>query len=440
MNTRDMTTGSPVRLILVTAIPLMLGNVFQQMYTVVDAAVVGQGVGMAALAALGSSDWFHWMWLGVVQGLAQGFAIPAAQTFGAKDYTALRRSVGAAASLGAALSVLLMLAAQLSIRPVLGFLRTPVEIRPVAEAYLRILFAGLPVVMAYNTLAATLRAFGDSRTPLIAMVIASLVNIGLDVLFVMAFRWGVNGAAIATLIAQCCACMCCLMQLRRLDFLRLHKSDFVPDRALIVRLLRLGVPVSVQNCIIAVGGMIVQTVVNPMGVTFIAGYTATNKLYGLLELAAVSYGYAMSTYAGQNLGADQAQRIRQGVRAGLVTGVVTAGIISACMFLFGDRLIGLFIEAGAEAESAMAVALEFLRLMAAWLPVLYALHVVRSALQGLGDTFVPMLSGIAEFFMRTGSALLLPGMIGMSGVFWAEVLAWLGADCVLIPGYLRVRS
>ena len=437
MRTRNMTEGSPIRLILAIALPLMLGNVFQQLYTVVDTMVVGRGVGMDALAALGSSDWFNWLFLGVVQGFAQGFSIPMAQAFGAKDHEDLRKYVGNAALLATITVAVITVLALILMRPVLNLMGTPAEIQPTAIEYLTVLFAGLPVVMAYNLLAGILRSLGDGKSPLYAMVLASAVNIGLDILFVMGFGWGVAGAAVATVIAQICSCLFCLYRLKGVAFLRMKRSDFVPDSHRCGRLMKLGLPMSMQNCIIAVGGMIVQSVVNPMGVVFIAGYTATNKLYGILEIAAVSYGYAMTTYAGQNLGARKMKRIRRGTRAGAVAGVITAAIIALFMIVFGRQIVSLFIDAGdANAAGAIDIAVEYLNMMSLSLPVLYILHVYRSTLQGMGDTVMPMVSGLAEFVMRTGAALLLPGLIGYSGVFWAEVLAWVGADLILVPSYM----
>ena len=439
MRTRDMTEGQPLRLILVVALPLMLGSVFQQLYTVVDAAVVGRGIGLEALAALGSADWFTWLWLSLAQGLTQGFAIPIAQAFGARNEPALRRWTGNAAALTIVAAAALTLASQLSVVPVLRLLGTPVEILPTAALYLRVIFAGMPVVMAYNLLAGMLRALGDARSPLMAMVAASLMNIALDLLFVMVFRWGVAGAAAATVIAQAGSALFCLVRVRQVEALRLARADLRPERARLARLLRLGLPVSLQNGIIAVGGMIVQSAVNPLGVAFIAGYTATNKLYGLLEIAAVNYGYALMTYAGQNLGAKRHDRIREGVRAGLLAGVLTALGIAALMFLFGRHILSLFVDPAANGGLSIGYALEFLRLMSACLPILYVLYVYRSTLQGTGDTVMPMVSGLAEFAMRTGSALLLPALVGHSGLFWAEVLAWLGADFILIPAYYRLQ-
>ena len=441
MNVRSMTEGRPLRLILGIALPLMVGNIFQQLYTVVDASVVGRGVGMDALAALGASDWFNWLFLSAVQGVAQGFAIPMAHAFGAKDYDDLRRSTGNAILLAIATAAVITAAALLLIRPVLGLLGTPEDIRPMSTAYLVVLFSGLPVVMAYNLLAGILRALGDGRSPLYAMIVASGVNIALDVLFVLGFGWGVASAAAATVIAQGCSCLFCLFRLRQVEFLRLRRSDLRFDAAKCAHLMRMGLPISLQNAIIAVGGMIVQSVVNPLGVAFIAGYTATNKLYGVLEIAAVSYGYAMTTYVGQNLGAHKLDRIRKGVRVGAVTGVVTSLVIAAAMFLFGRGIVSLFIDAGAaNAESAIRIACEYLWLMSAFLPVLYILHVYRSSLQGMGNTVMPMVSGLAEFAMRTGAALLLPGLISYWGVFYAEVLAWAGADVILLTSYFVSMS
>lgn len=422
-------------LILTTALPLMLGNVFQQMYTIVDASVVGRGIGLAALAALGSADWFTWLFISIAQGLAQGFSIPIAQAFGAKDFEELRKNAGSAMTLGLLSAAAVTVLAQLSIVPVLGWMGTPDAVRPMASAYLRALFAGLPVVMGYNLLAGMLRSLGDSRSPLMAMMVASLANIALDALFVLGFHWGVESAAAATVIAQGLSCAFCALRLWQVAFMRLKGDDLRVDPARWGRLLRLGAPISGQNCVIAVGGMIVQTVVNPMGVAFIAGYTATNKLYGLLEIAAVSYGYALSAYAGQNLGARRFDRIREGVHAGLIAGIATAVSIGVLMLCFGRLFIGMFIDRSPLSGEAMGYALEFLRIMACCLPILYVLYVYRSTLQGMGNTLMPMLSGLAEFAMRTGAALLLPGLIGYSGVFWAEVLAWLGADMILLPSY-----
>lgn len=436
MSVRNMTEGKPLRLILAVALPLMLGNVFQQLYTVVDAQIVGRVEGVSALAALGASDWFNWLYLGIVQGLAQGFAIPMAQAFGARDHARLRRCVGNAVTLSAITGTLIALIALLSIRPVLALMETPAAIRPMSVRYLTFLFAAYPVVMAYNLSAGILRALGDGRSPLYAMIVAAAVNIGLDLLFVAGFGWGVTGAAAATVIAQVCSCLFCVYRIGRIAFVHPGRDDLRLDGGVCAELLKLGLPMAAQNGLIGVGGMIVQHSVNAMGVSFIAGYTATNKLYGVLEVAAISYGYATSTYAGQNLGARKAERIRTGVRHAAIAGVVTAGVIAGTMFLFGRGITSGFISGTAEeVREATRIACEYLYLMSACLPILYLLHIYRSALQGMGNTVMPMASGLAEFVMRTGSVMLLPGIIGYTGVFWAEVFAWIGADLILVPAY-----
>jgi len=433
-----MTEGNPIRLILAVALPLMVGNAFQQLYTVVDATVVGQVEGVSALAALGASDWFHWLYLGIIQGFAQGFTIPMAQAFGAQDHAALRKNVGNATVLAVLMGLGITLIALLSIRPVLSLMDTPMEIRPISISYLTLIFAAYPIVMAYNLTAGILRALGDGRSPLYAMIIACFVNIGLDILFVAGFGWGVEGAAIATAIAQALATLFCLSRLKKLDFIKPARADLRLHGATCGNLMRLGLPIAAQNGVIGIGGMIVQSIANRMSVAFIAGYTSTNKLYGVLEVAALSYGYAMSTYAGQNLGARKSERIKRGVRAAALTGVITSMVIAAAMFLLGRAILSAFIS-GTPQESAEAIGIgyEYLCLMSACLPILYILHIYRSALQGVGNTVAPMVSGIAELIMRTSAAWLLPGLIGYSGLFWAEIMAWIGADLILLPSYLR---
>lgn len=439
MKTRNMTEGSPLRLILAVAFPLMLGNVFQQLYTVVDAQVVGAVEGVSALAALGASDWYLWLFTGMVQGFAQGFSIPMAQAFGANDIRALKRSVGNAATLTLIVGVLSAVFGVLSIAPAHELMQMPAEIRPISRQYLTVIFAGLPVLMSYNLLGGILRSLGDGKTPLYAMVVASLVNIALDIVFVALLHTGVVGAAVATVIAQLVSCLFCLGRLRSQPIVHPGREDFRLCSAAAGRQMKLSIPIAAQNVIIAAGGMFVQSIVNGMGVAFIAGYTATNKLYGVLEIAAVSYGYAVSTYAGQNLGAGKTDRIRKGVHAAALAGIVTALAIGGVMFLLGRPIVGSFLsgEAG-QVEEALQVAVEYLYVMAALLPVLYLLYVYRATLQGMGNTFLPMMSGFVELIMRVGAAMVLPGLIGYPGLFWAEVCAWVGADFVLLPGYYHM--
>ncbi len=438
---KNMTAGKPGKLIFTFALPLMLGNVFQQLYTVVDTMVVGKFLGVGALAALGAADWLNWMMLGIIQGFAQGFAILMAQEFGAKKYEKLRDVIGNAGVLSLLFSLLLTGAGQLAARPVLLLLQTPETILPDTLLYLRMMFLGVPIVMAYNLLACILRSLGDGKTPLHAMVVASFTNIALDLLFVLVFRWGIAGAAAATLIAQLISGLYCVYHIRKIEILRMVPDNFRLNARLVPRLLLLGAPMAFQNCIIAVGGMILQFIINGFGVIFIAGYTASNKLYGVLEVAATSYGYAMITYVGQNLGAGKYKRIRQGMRSALLIALATSVGIAAAMLLFGKLILGCFIS-GTPQETAMAmeIAYLYLAIMSIFLPVLYLLHIVRSAIQGMGNTLLPMVSGIVEFIMRTIAAILLPGAIGQTGIFYAEIAAWIGADVVLICSYVVIAK
>ena len=435
-NIKSMTTGKPIKLIFAFALPLMIGNVFQQLYTVVDTMVVGQVLGVKALAALGASDWLNWMMLGIIQGFAQGFSILMAQEFGAGNIQRLKKVVGNAVVLSAISAVFLLVAGELAVLPVLRLLQTPSDIVGQSLLYLRIMFAGIPVVMAYNLFASVLRALGDGKTPLHAMIVAAVVNIALDLVFVMVCGWGIAGAAAATVIAQFVSSVYCYVHIRKIEILTLCKEDFLLEGELDQKLVFLGLPMAFQNAIISVGGMIVQSVVNGFGVVFIAGFTATNKLYGVLEVAATSYGYAMITYVGQNLGAGHIGRIRKGMKAALGIALLTAAFIAICMLVFGHLILGCFISGDpAETERTMEIAYHYLAIMSVFLPILYILHVIRSALQGMGDTVLPMASGVAEFVMRTGTAILLPLFIGEEGIFYAEILAWAGADAILVCSY-----
>ena len=436
-NVKDMTRGSPLALILTFAFPLMIGNVFQQFYTVVDTMVVGKALGVDALAALGATDWLYWLVLGMIQGITQGFGILMAREFGAKQFQGLRKAVGSSVMLSCFCAGIFLVLGQLTAKPMLQWMGTPSEILPWSLQYLRLLLWGIPIVMAYNLLATVLRSLGDGKSPLYAMIIAAFLNIGLDLLFVLVFHWGVAGAAGATLIAQAVSGLYCLIKIRKIDFMTLDQHDFALTGALSRRLLGLGSPIAAQNAIIALGGMIIQTVVNGYGVAFIGGFTATNKLYGILEIAATSYGYAMITYVGQNLGAGNHRRIRTGIYVASVVALITSAVIAAAMLVFGRTIIASFLSgAPDEVSQALEVGYRYLTYMSLMLPVLYILHVSRSALQGMENTVLPMVSGISEFIMRTGGVLLLPLVMGADGVFAAEVLAWLGADLILVPGCL----
>ena len=437
--TRQMTAGRPAALIFTFALPLMIGNVFQQLYTVVDTMVVGKALGVHALAALGAADWMNWMMLGIIQGLTQGFGILMAQHFGAGRIRELRRTVGNSVVLAFLSSFLLLGSGQLIARPVLSLLQTPENIMADSLLYLRIMYLGIPIVMAYNLSASILRSLGDGKTPLYAMIVAAVINIILDLFFVLGLGFGISGAAAATLLAQMTSCVFCYYHIRKIELLAMTRTDFQFQQGLPVRLLLLGAPMAFQNAIISIGGMIVQFVVNGFGVIFIAGFTATNKLYGVLEVAATSYGYAMVTYTGQNLGAGKTERIQQGMRAALLIALCTSALIAVCMLLGGREILSCFISGTPEEfEQTLQIAFFYLAVMSVCLPVLYTLHITRSVIQGMGNTVLPMVSGIAEFVMRALTAVFLPRFIGETGIFYAEITAWAGAVVILIISYFIV--
>lgn len=441
--TVNMTQGSPMKLIFFFALPLMFGNVFQQLYTVVDTAIVGRGVGMNALAALGTIDWFVWMQFSIAQGFTQGISILVSQKFGEGDTASLKRITGHGARVTLILGAVLTAVFVLAVRPALSILNVPEELRPIASVYTYILFGGFLLALFYNFCSSVLRAVGDSRTPLIAMIISSLTNLSLDAVAVFVLKWGVAGAASMTVFSQLVAGLYCAVKMWRIPELRFSKQEFTgTDSKMTKELFRLSTPVCFMNLVISIGGILLQSVVNTFGVTFIAGFTATNKLYGLLEIAAVSYGYAITTYVGQNYGAKQVGRIKQGVRSGFLLSVVTSALIASLMLIFGRAITGLFIstEDPAALQAAKDIAYQFLSVMSIFLPVLYLLYVYRSALQGMGDTFFAMISGIVEFVCRVGIAMYVKHTHFEKGLYFAEVGAWAGAMIFLCAVYYIRRK
>ena len=436
---RDMTQGKPGRLLLGFALPLMFGNICQQLYMVVDTAIVGRGVGLTALAALGCVDWFNWMLFGIAQGFAHGFSVRMAQKLGEQDLPGLKRTAAQSAFLSGAIALGFIVLLQIGLPVVLHLLQVPTELRPLSALYTRILIAGALPMFFFNYCSGVLRAVGDSKTPLRAMLIASVVNIALDALAVFVLHWGIAGAAGATVFSQCVSGSICARQICKDPRLRFDREDLRPNRRLCRDLLAIGAPIAGKNIIISFGGMTIQSVVNGFAMSFIAGFTATGKLYGVLEVAALSYGYAVSTYVGQNYGAGQHERIRRGVRSACGLAVATSLLVGCVMIAFGRHITMLFISAEDPllAAAAGTVAYDFLFCMAVFLPVLYLLFVFQSALQGMGDAKSTLYFGAVEFCLRVGLALAVKFSGFQYGIFGAEVFAWTGSAVYL---YLRWRK
>ena len=436
--TRDMTSGSPTRHLIAFTLPLIAGNAFQQLYSLVDSFVVGQ-VSVDALTAVASAGWLDWLVLSLAIGLAQGFGIQVAQSFGAGNHGELRRAVGQSLLLSVITVVAVEALAQTALWPVLVAMDMPERTIRMTESYLRIIFSGLPLVMGFNLFSGLLRSVGNSVTPLFAMVTAALTNIGLDILFVMGLGWGVQGAAAATITGQGLSCCICLVAVLRTPVLHIARGDLRFDGRMCMRLMKLGIPISFQNLIISIGGLALQKVVNGFRYVFVAGFSATNRLFGLIELAGVSLGSAVGTFAGQNLGAGHIDRVKLGMRRAAQLSVLLAVLVGGLLILFGRPLLGLFIT---DADAVMAsqtldIAYEYLVTMCLGLSVLYLLFAYRTTLQGIGDTLIPMVSGFIELVMRILCAVMLPALMGDLGIYLSEFAAWAGAAILLIWGYYR---
>ncbi len=452
---KDMTKGNATKLLVTFALPLILGNLGQQFYMIVDTIIVSQGVGLDALAALGATDWTYCLFLWSVQALTQGFSVKITQKFGEKDYEGLRTAVRMSVFLCILTGTLLTVLGVLLAKPLLLLMGTPEDIIRISHSYLSLMCAGTIIVTAYNMASAILRSFGDSKTPLIAMGIAALLNICLDLLFVLGFQWGVMGAAAATLLAQLISFLYCLKVIKSIPFLRsTHQSADVTvpnettvqstfsaqkkrvDVPVFIDLCKLGFPLMLQHVTISIGGMVLQSVINGYGMVFVAGFTATNKLYGLLESSAIAFGFATSTYIAQNYGAGLYERLRTGLRKAVFLSLSVSVCISFTMIFFGKSILMLFISSKEiYFEEALSTAYGYLFIMSITLFILYLLHTYRNALIGLGNTVIPMLSGFVEFFMRVSIALFLPGFLGERSLFFAEPSAWAGCTLLLIVAY-----
>lgn len=435
---KNMTEGSPTNLMVSFAAPLIIANFGQQLYMIVDAIIVGKGVGVEALASVGATDWSYWLALWVIQALTQGFAIPISHYFGEGDKTKIRKSVAMSVKLCLFTGIMLTVICLLMACPLLRLLQTPDNIFKGASEYLLTMFGGILVVMAYNMASAILRAFGDGKTPLIAIAVAAVTNIVLDLLFVLVFQWGIIGAAVATVTAQLLAFLYCLWVLRKLELMKMEKSDWLFSKAIVSKQCRLGIPLALQHVLIAVGGMILQSAINRHGFIFIAGFTATNKVYGLLESSAISMGYAVTTYMAQNYGGGFYQRIRKGLKSAVLIAVVLSLCVSVVMILAGKPILGLFIDSSsADASAVLEVAYHYLFIMSCLLFPLYLLYVFRNTLQGLGNAIAPLISGVMEFVARVSVAYFFTGILGDEVIFYAEPSAWIAATVVLMTECLR---
>lgn len=439
--TTDMTVGSPTRHLLIFALPLILTNLGQQLYMIVDAAIVGRGVGVQALAAVGATDWIYWLILWTVTGMTQGVSTFVSRYFGDKNYRDMNKSIAMCTILCGAVGGVLTVAGLIAAKPLLLLLNTPDDILDGAATYLITMIAGTLVVAAYNMAASVLRALGDGKTPLIAMAIAALLNVGLDLLFVLVFHMGIFGAALASVLSQLVSFIFCIMQIRRIDCIKPDREVWRMDWKMMKSLLAFGLPLALEFIVIALGGIILQSAINLQGSTFIAGYTATNKVYGLLESSAISLGVAASTFLAQNYGAGKYDRVKRGVLTSTVIVLIMSVLVSGIMYLARNPFMKLFMdEQEAGGAEAHAIAVYYLTILCATLSILYLLHIFRNALQAMEISVWSMLSGVAEFVARVVMSKVVIDFMGSDALFVAEPVAWLAALLfVLIPYFFYRR-
>ena len=436
--TRDLTEGRPLKLLVSFAVPMLLGLLFQQLYSFVDTAVVGRFLGAERLAAVGATGSVNFLVIGLCLGLCSGFSIPVAQAFGAKQEGEVRRCVWHAVVLSGVLSVVFAVLATLLCRPLLRLMNTPEEILDAAASYIGIIFAAIPCCVLYNMASGILRSLGDSRTPVVFLVLASLVNIALDLLLIIGCGMDVAGAAVATAISQLLSGIGCVaVMVRRFPVLRMSREDRAFDPALARHMLGTGLPMGLQFSITAVGSVMVQWSVNGLGVSAVAAVSGAVKLSAFFACVFDALASTMATYAGQNMGARKLGRIREGLRCASVLGIVYCILAFAVVILFGGQLLGLFIDADAAPE-VTSMGIHFLRINAAFYIPLLFVNIVRLSIQGMGFTRVAMLAGLFEMVARTAVALFVVPAAGFSGACFANPAAWVLADLFLFPCYLQI--
>ena len=434
--TKEMTPGSPMKLILGFTIPLLFGNLFQQFYSMVDTIIVGRVLGTGPLAAVGSTGSVTFLIIGFCLGLCSGFAIPVAQRFGSRDYDELRRFIGNAVWLCVGFGALLTLLPVVFCRNILELMGTPADILDDAYAYLVIIFAGIPATFLYNMLAGIQRALGDSRTPVVFLVIASVINIVLDVVLIVLIPLGVAGAALATVVSQLAAGLAGLVYAsRHYEVLRMSRDDFKLRAPYVRRLIGMGLPMALQTSITAIGSVILQASVNSLGSQAVASVTAGSKLYMFFACAYDAMGVTMSTYSGQNIGARKIDRIGQGVKACGIVGIVYSVLALLVIVFFGKWLLLLFVDASETA--ILAAAYQYLLTSGLFLIPLTYVNVLRLTIQGMYSRLA-MFAGVFEMVARGGTGALLVPAFGFAAACFAGPIAWLMADSFLIPAYFHV--
>ena len=428
-----------MRLVLGFAAPLLFGVLFQQLYSFVDTAIVGQYLGAAKLAAVGATGSVNFLVIGLCLGFCSGFGIPISQAFGANDTERLHRCVHHAVVLSAAFSLVFAAVATWLCRPMLKLMDTPAEVIDASVSYISVIFAAIPCCVLYNMASAILRALGDSKTPVVFLVVASLVNIALDLFLILVWKLDVAGAAIATAISQLVSGVgCVVVMVRRYPILRTTREERTFSPALAKDMILIGLPMGLQYSITAVGSVVVQGAVNGLGVNAVAAVSAAAKISAFFCCVFDALASTMATFAGQNVGARRIDRVDAGLRAASVIGCVYCVLAFGAVTLFAHPLMGLFIDAQADAE-VTDMGVRYLMINAAFYIPLLFVNIVRLSIQGMGFTRPAMFAGLFEMIARTAVALLLVPRLGFTGACLANPAAWVMADVFLFPCYRRVK-
>lgn len=432
--TKDLTKGSPFVQILSFAFPVYLGMLFQQFYNVVDTVIVGQLLGVRALAGVGSTASLNFMVLGFCNGVCSGFAIPVAQKFGAREERELRRYAANSLWLCAIFSVILTAAVTVNCRSILHLMNTPEDIFDAAYGYIFLIFLGIPFAFLYNILAGILRSLGDSRTPVVFLAISSVLNVALDLLFIVGFGMGVEGPALATVISQAVSGIICIFYMRsKYPILRMSAEERRPSLPHMGRLCHMGIPMGLQYSVTAIGTLIVQRAMNGFGSDVVAGATAAQRIHSFLTCPIEALGATMAPYTGQNMGAGQYDRIGRGTLVASLTGFATAAGMLAITVFLGKPLVGIFLESPDAA--VVGYAYRFLVGTSSAYCLLTLVNVVRFSIQGMGFSMLAIVSGVMEMIARSIAGLLLAPKFGFISLCFAHPLAWLFADCFLIPAF-----
>lgn len=435
---KDLTVGSPMKLILGFAFPMFLGLLFQQFYSLVDTMIVGKYLGVDPFAGVGSTGSLNFIVIGFCMGLCSGFSVPISQSFGAKDFPLLRKMVTNSVWLCTFFSVVITTLMLLFCRPVLTWMNTPENIFEYAYIYIFIIFAGIPCTILYNMTAAILRALGDSKSPIIFLAISSAINIGLDLLLIIVFRMGVDGAALATVVSQGVSGVISIIYIKKkFDILAMEKGDWKLERHLAGKLTGVGIPMGLQYSITGIGSVILQTAVNGLGSIYVASMTAGSKINIFLACPFDALGQTMAPYAGQNIGARKLDRVGKGLRAACIIGFIVSGLMVIVVKLFGDQLTMLFLDE--EDPVIMQNSTQFLIIVSAFYCLLTLVNTVRFTIQGMGFSSLAIIAGVMEMIARGIAGMLLVPAFGYLGACYSSPLAWLLADAFLIPAFFLCK-